>query len=230
MGYNPGREGDVAETEAGGGRRVDSVVLVHGLWMTGREMRVLGGRLAQAGFHPVYFRYHSWRGGLAEATRDLRDVVESAEGARVHLLGHSLGGVVIARMLEEGDLSRAGRVAMLGAPMAGSAAARRLARYGAGRWVMGTVAREGIVDRATRWPGGRELLVVAGELPLGTGMLLGIARPHDGMVRVEETRVEGARAAVVRASHVGLLLSRKVAALLCDHFRGAGSPPDSARK
>jgi len=46
-----------------------------------------------------------------------------------------------------------------------------------------------------------------------------IAKPHDGMVRVEETRVEGARAAVVRASHVGLLLSRKVAALLCDHFR-----------
>jgi hypothetical protein len=52
-------------------------------------------------------------------------------------------------------------------------------------------------------------------------MLLGIERPHDGMVRVEETRVEGARAVVVRASHVGLLLSRKVAALLCDHFRYA---------
>ena len=128
---------------------------------------------------------------------------------------------MIARMLEEQDLVRPGRVAMLGSPMAGSSVGRKLARYGAGRWVMGAVAREGVVERTPRWPGGRELLVVAGELPLGTGMLFGIARPHDGMVRVEETRVEGARAVVVRASHVGLLLSRKVAALLCDHFRYA---------
>ena len=202
-------------------RGVDSVVLVHGLWMTGREMRVLGGRLGQAGFRPVYFRYHSWRGGLADAAGNLREVVEAAGGARVHLVGHSLGGIVIARMLEGGDLSRPGRVAMLGSPMAGCTVGRKLARYGAGRWVMGAVAREGIVERAPRWTGGRELLVVAGDLPLGTGMLLGIARPHDGMVRVEETRVEGARAAVVRASHVGLLLSRKVARLLCDHFRNA---------
>jgi pimeloyl-ACP methyl ester carboxylesterase len=211
----------MAYTETGGRRDGDSVVLVHGLWMTGREMRVLGGRLAQAGFRPVYFRYHSWRGGLAKAARDLREVVEAAGGARVHLVGHSLGGIVIARMLEEEDLARPGRVAMLGSPMAGSTVGRKLARYGAGRWVLGAVAREGIVERAPRWPGGRDLLVVAGELPLGTGMLLGIARPHDGMVRVEETRVEGVRAVVVRASHVGLLLSRKVAALLCDHFRNA---------
>ena len=85
---------------------------------------------------------------------------------------------------------------------------------------MGKVAREGVVERTPRWPGKRDLLVVAGDLPLGTGLLLGIARPHDGMVRVEETSVPGARAVVVRASHVGLLLSRKVAALLRDHFLG----------
>jgi pimeloyl-ACP methyl ester carboxylesterase len=188
--------------------------------MTGKEMRVLGGRLAQAGFRPAYYRYRSWRGGLAEAARDLRAFIGETDGARVHLVGHSLGGVVIARMLEEADLPRPGRVAMLGSPMSGSAAGKRLFRYGAGRWLMGKVAREGVVERTPRWPGKRDLLVVAGDLPLGTGLLLGIARPHDGMVRVEETSVTGARAVVVRASHVGLLLSRKVAALLRDHFLG----------
>jgi pimeloyl-ACP methyl ester carboxylesterase len=188
--------------------------------MTGKEMRVLGGRLAHAGFRPAYFRYRSWRGGLAEAARDLRAFIGEKDGERVHLVGHSLGGVVIARMLEEADLPRPGRVAMLGSPMSGSAAGKRLFRYGAGRWIMGKVAREGVVERTPRWPGKRDLLVVAGDLPLGTGLLLGIARPHDGMVRVEETSVTGARAVVVRASHVGLLLSRKVAALLRDHFLG----------
>ena len=197
----------------------DAVVLVHGLWMTGREMRVLGGRLEQSGFRVRYFRYRSWRGGLGQAASALRAFVEATDGDRVHLLGHSLGGVVIAKMLEEAPLSRAGGVAMLGSPMGGSAAARIVSRRRIGRWLVGGVIREGIVERAPRWPAGRELLVVAGDIPFGSGVLLGIRKPHDGVIRVDETRVEGARTVTVRASHVGLLLSRKVAALLSDHFR-----------
>jgi len=202
-----------------GSKESEAVVLVHGLWMTGREMRVLGGRLEQSGFRVRYFRYRSWRGGLGQAASALRAFVEATDGERVHLLGHSLGGVVIAKMLEEAPLSRAGGVAMLGSPMGGSAAARIVSRRRIGRWLVGGVIREGIVERAPRWPAGRELLVVAGDIPFGSGLLLGIRKPHDGVIRVDETRVEGARTVTVRASHVGLLLSRKVAALLSDHFR-----------
>jgi len=201
-------------------RRSEAVVLIHGLWMTGTEMRVLGGRLEEAGFRVRYFRYRSWRGGLARAADALRKFVEAADGERVHLVGHSLGGIVIAKMLEDAPLSRQGRVAMLGSPMGGSAAARIVSGRRAGRWLVGGVIREGIVERSPKWPGGRDLLVVAGDVPLGTGLLLGLKKPHDGVIRVEETRVEGARAVTVRASHVGLLLSRKVARLLSDYFRG----------
>jgi pimeloyl-ACP methyl ester carboxylesterase len=231
MGYNPGREGVVGgnlpETE-----RSEAIVLVHGLWMTGTEMRVLGVRLEEAGFRVRYFRYRSWRGGLAQAAGALREFVESTEGKRVHLVGHSLGGIVIAKMLEEAPLSRPGRVAMLGAPMGGSAAARIMSRRRAGRWLVGGVIREGIVEHAPKWPVGRDLLVVAGDIPLGSGLLLGLKKPHDGVIRVEETRVEGARMVTVRASHVGLLLSRKVAALLADSFRSQAEgliPPPASR-
>lgn len=218
MGYNPGREGVLGGSPAES-RKSEAVVLVHGLWMTGTEMRVLGGRLEGAGFRVRYFRYRSWRGGLAQAADALRAFVEATEGERVHLVGHSLGGVVIAKMLEDVPPSRPGRVAMLGVPMGGSAAARIVSRRRAGRWVVGGVIREGIVEHAPKWPGGRELLVVAGDIPFGSGLLLGLQKPHDGVIRVEETRVEGARTVTTRASHVGLLLSRKVAALLSDHFR-----------
>jgi len=95
-----------------------------------------------------------------------------------------------------------------------------MSRRRVGRWLVGGVIREGIVEHSPKWPGGRDLLVVAGDVPLGTGLLLGLKKPHDGVIRVEETRVEGARAVTVRASHVGLLLSRKVARLLSDYFRG----------
>lgn len=200
-------------------KKSEAVILVHGLWMTGTEMRVLGGRLEESGFRVRYFRYHSWRGGLAQATDALREFIAATEGERLHLLGHSLGGVVIAKMLEEAPLSRPGRVAMLGSPMGGSASARIMSRRRIGRWLVGGVIREGIVEHAPKWPGGMELLVVAGDIPLGSGLLLGLRKPHDGVIRVEETRVDGARMVTVRASHVGLLLSRKVAVLLSDHFR-----------
>ena len=200
-------------------KKCETVVLVHGLWMTGREMRVLGGRLEEAGFRVRYFRYRSWRGGLAQAAGDLRKFVEAADGERVHLVGHSLGGVVIAKMVEEAPLSRPGRVAMLGSPMGGSAAAGIMSRRRVGRWLVGGVIREGIIEHSPKWPGGRDLLVVAGDIPLGSGLLLGLPKPHDGVVRVEETRVEGVRTVTVRASHVGLLLSRKVAALLSGYFQ-----------
>jgi pimeloyl-ACP methyl ester carboxylesterase len=218
MGYNPGRE-DVLGANTVESKKSEAVVLIHGLWMTGAEMRVLGGRLEESGFRVRYFRYRSWRGGLAQAAGALREFVEATEGERVHLVGHSLGGVVIAKMLEEAPLLRPGRVAMLGSPMGGSAAARIVSRRRFGRWLVGGVIRDGIIEHAPGWPAGSELLVVAGDIPLGSGLLLGLAKPHDGVVRVGETRVEGARMVTVRASHVGLLLSRKVAALLSDYFR-----------
>lgn len=197
----------------------ETIVLVHGLWMTGREMHVLGGRLEESGFRVRYFRYRSWKGGLAQAADALRAFVEATDAERVHLVGHSLGGIVISKMLGDGPLPRPGRVAMLGSPMRGSAAGAIMSRFRIGRWLVGGVIREGIVERAPKWPGGRDLLVVAGDVPLGSGLLLGLKKPHDGVIRVEETRVEGAREVTVRASHVGLLLSGKVAALLADYFR-----------
>jgi pimeloyl-ACP methyl ester carboxylesterase len=218
MGYNSGRE-DVVRGILAGSMKSEAVILIHGLWMTGTEMRVLGGRLEESGFRVRYFRYRSWRGGLAQAASALREFIGATEGERVHLVGHSLGGVVIAKMEEESRLSRPGRVAMLGSPMGGSAAARIMSRRRVGRWLVGGVIRAGIVEHAPKWPEGRELLVVAGDIPLGSGLLLGLKKPHDGVIRVEETRVEGARTVTVRASHVGLLLSRKVAALLADYFR-----------
>jgi pimeloyl-ACP methyl ester carboxylesterase len=218
MGYNPGRE-DVVGGNRSATEKNGTIVLVHGLWMTGTEMRVLGGRLEESGYRVRYFRYRSWRGGLAQAADALRGFVEGTDAERVHLVGHSLGGVVIAKMLEDAPLSRPGRVAMLGSPMAGSDAARIMSRRRVGRWLVGGVIREGIVEHAPKWPGERDLLVIAGDIPFGSGLLLGLKKPHDGVIRVEETFVEGARTVTVRASHVGLLLSRKVAALLAGYFR-----------
>ena len=69
--------------------------------------------------------------------------------------------------------------------------------------------------RAALWPcaDGREVGVIAGQVPLGLGRFFGrISEASDGTVAVAETRIAGLAGHVtVRASHSGLLFSATAA-------------------
>ena len=200
--------------------RSDAVVLLHGLGGKDWNLRYLGRRFDRSGLAVRYHHYPSRTGNLEEIARGLAETVTRTEGRKVHLLGHSLGGIVIAKMLETTPPANVGRVAFLGCPIGGSQAIATLSGNLLGRRLLGPVAREGIVERRPRAPVDRELLVVAGTLPMGIGLLTGLPRPHDGWVQVSETRIEGARLLTSRAFHFGLLFSRNVADLLCAFFSG----------
>jgi pimeloyl-ACP methyl ester carboxylesterase len=201
-------------------RHADTVILLHGLGGTDWNLRYLGSRLERSGLRVEYYRYPSRKGQLEDAARGLADQVERAGEGRVHLVGHSLGGIVIARMLEAAPSPQVGRLALIGCPIQGSEAVEALLSTRLGRNLIGPVAWEGIVERRPRAPAGREILVVAGTLPLGVGLLIGLPRPHDGWIQVPETHVDGARVILSRAWHFGMLFSRKVADSLVAFFNG----------
>jgi pimeloyl-ACP methyl ester carboxylesterase len=196
-----------------------TVILVHGLWMTGVELRWLGRQLEQCGFTVRYFRYSSWSGTLDRAAAGLRRFAEQQGRGRIHLLGHSLGGLVIARMLEQGDLANQGRIVLLGSPQQGSALASSLERCRVGRFILGPLGVEGIVRNRPAALAGRELLVVAGTLSIGFARFFGVAVPNDGTVAAVETQVPGASRIQVRASHMGMLFSRSAAAAVCEFLQ-----------
>ncbi len=200
--------------------RADTVILLHGLGGTDWNLRYLGGRLKRSGLQVDYFGYPSRSGRLEDAARGLADAVERAVGERVHLAGHSLGGIVIAKMLEAAPSPKVDRLALIGCPIRGSAAVEALLATRLGRSLIGPVAGEGIVESRPPLPSGREILVVAGTFPLGVGLLIGLPRPHDGWIQVSETHVDGARVILSRAWHFGLLFSRRVADSLCAFFNG----------
>jgi pimeloyl-ACP methyl ester carboxylesterase len=132
----------------------------------------------------------------------------------VHLLGHSLGGLVILRCLERYPMAQPGRVVFMGTPSAGSRAARRLGSWAWGRRVLGrAVAEELLLERSRRWDFGRELGIIAGSLSLGLARLLvTFGEANDGVVAVSETRLEGAADwTAVPVNHAGLVLSARVA-------------------
>ena len=73
-----------------------AVVSVHGLWMRGASMAVLRRRLEAHGFGFHDFSYSSVTASLATNAAALAQFIERVPGDTVHLVGHSLGGVLDA--------------------------------------------------------------------------------------------------------------------------------------
>ncbi len=192
------------------------VVYVHGLWLSGAESIGLRRYLARTlPCDARVFPYSSLSAGIDGHARALARYLGSITASTLHLVGHSLGGVVILKYFELGFTPpSSGRVVLLGSPVRGSVAARRFAELPFGRALLGPAAREELLGaRERRWRGDRDLGIIAGNRPVGLGRLLGTwPAPGDGTVLVEETRVAGARAALeLPVGHTGFLFSRAVA-------------------
>ena len=196
------------------------VVTVHGLWMRGASMAVLRRRLEPHGFEVSDFTYPSVTGSLAANVAALAAHVDAVPGDSVHLVGHSLGGVLICAMLQSLRPPRLGRVVCLGSPLKGSRTAARLARWPGGQRLVGSCLAE-VHARGgfSCWPPGVEVGSIAGRMPLGVGRLLGpFAEPNDGTVAVAETAIAGAADQIVLpVAHMALLWSTAVAAQ-AEHF------------
>ncbi len=185
-------------------------MVVHGLWMPGLDTLLLRRRLDAHGFGSRLYRYRTVSDGLDENAQALAAHLTGVPGDTVHLVGHSLGGVVIVAMLQRFGLDRPGRVVCMGAPLRGTAAGRAVARWPGAASMLGKSIRElNAAGGLPRWDGSRPLGIVAGRRPRGFGAIIaGLPKPHDGVVSVDETRLPGATDhVVVDASHVGLLWS-----------------------
>jgi pimeloyl-ACP methyl ester carboxylesterase len=208
----------------------EHVILLHGLWMRGFALAMLHKRLIAAGFRVHRFDYLS----VAATQQRILDRLHAqmselaADGTVVHLVGHSLGGLLALRACADDDSAvPAGRIVCLGSPLLGSAAARSFAAWGRGGEVMLGHNRELLQRGFERWAGHREVGVIAGRLPLGLGAMLGhLQGEHDGTVAVAETRLPGlADHCVVESNHMGLLFSAEVAHRVECFLRAGHFPP-----
>ena len=203
------------------------VVFVHGLFMTGAESVLLRRHLArELGARTHTFLYMATAEDpdlvadrLATRIRALGAGASAADGT-VHLVGHSLGGLLILRALERAAQRATplppGRVVLLGSPVAGSDAAMALMH----RPVLGrALGRSAAALAGATFAGsplaggGRDIGIIAGNRPAGLGRFLAhFQEPNDGTVAVRETQLEGAVDRIVLpVSHTGMLLSGRVA-------------------
>lgn len=196
----------------------EAVVLIHGLWMAGWEMLPLRRRLKACGFPCHQFSYHSLLQSPAANAERLETYLRGRKEDIVHLVAHSLGGIVVLHLFDRYPNQQPGRVLLLGVPLNGSAVARNMYGHWLTRSLLGKSVIKGVLGDTPPWKGTRELAMIAGSRGVGIGNVLfaGLARPNDGTVAVSETRSPGLdHHLTVAHSHVGMLWAPDVADVVC---------------
>lgn len=176
-----------------------SVVLLHGISRTPRSMRMLERCLTVEGY-----RTANW--GYASRTHDLGVIADQlapkladfAEGERgpVHLVTHSMGGLVARVLLARSRPRWLGRVVMLAPPNQGSEVADMFAAFPPYRWWFGPAGAQLVTRRDAKTAGlfgpiDYELGIIAGRRSLYPAASALLPRPNDGRVSVAATAIEG---------------------------------------
>lgn len=191
------------------------VLLLHGLGRTCGCFRRLRRRLEAEGYRTVGWNYPSLRQGVAALGRRLQETLVSLDEdpavGQVHLVTHSLGGIVVRQALTLGIPGKLGRIVMLAPPNRGSAAARRLAP------LLGWLAvplRE-LSDDPTS--------TVNGLSPIVNGVRVGvIAGARDGRVPVANSHVAGEADHIVVPGGHTFIMNRPAVARQVVEFLAAG--------
>jgi pimeloyl-ACP methyl ester carboxylesterase len=196
------------------------VLFVHGLWMPGPESALLRRRVArQLGASVDLFAWRTTRESPAVVADRLQDLIRDRAPRRLHLVGHSLGGLAVLQLLARHPEQPPGRVVLLGSPTGGSLSAEQFtARFPPGQRLVGPFLREEVLGRQGGAPrawahANRPLGVIAGTRSVGLGRFFAqFDEPNDGTVAVRETAITGAAdRLILPVSHFGMLVSRTVA-------------------
>ena len=163
------------------------VVLLHGLGRTRRSLARMDRALTNAGFATLRLDYPSMRQSIEEhATFVARRLGEIPMPGKLSFVTHSLGGLIVRQLFtfDAPWRSAVSRIVMLAPPNRGASLASMLDRGGLLRGVMGPSYVQIAEGYAETLPTPDvPFMIYAGDAP-------GV--PGDGLLRVEETRLDGA--------------------------------------
>ncbi len=217
----------------------DTVIVIHGLGDSSWVTHKLQQTLTRADWTVVPFDYPSKEIPLATAADYLQRLMASLPAeSRLHLVGHSLGGLVIRAALKDSTDPRVTSVVMAGTPNQGADVARMFATTPGYELMVGPVGRElaaaGDVLEL-RWPAPKvPCLILAGGKGDGEGYSSLIPGDDDGLVSLASTHLsEGEQLTVVPVTHTRLVSDPVPMRAICsfldahrcagDGDRGAGN-------
>lgn len=207
----------------------ETVILIHGLGRTRASMWPLGKRLRRAGFQVRHFPYAPAFHRFDTLISQLHDfIVDKVDTPCYHLVGHSLGNVLIRARFRVGYPCGLTRIVMLAPPNQPSKLARCL------RSCPPFQLWSGESGRLLASPEFYATLPVP-SVPFGViagnkGQRITFDEPNDNIITVESTRLAGmADHLLLPHSHSFIMNSQDTAAATIQFLRSGHFPPISAK-
>jgi len=212
--------------------RADCVILLHGLARSATSLWMIEEVLEAEGYAVVNQDYPSTEAPIAElATAIDTALSRCGPGEPVHVVTHSMGGILLRVWMVENDLPRFGRAVMLAPPNQGAELADRLGeialferQFGPAGQELGT-DEEDIPPRLP--PVDFELGVIAGYGSINPVASALIEGQDDGTVALDSTPVEGmADFIALRVSHTFMMNNPLVVAQVLEFIETGGFDPE----
>jgi pimeloyl-ACP methyl ester carboxylesterase len=188
--------------------------LLHGILRSARSMRGIERLLQARGYRTLNLTYPSRQHDLRGLSDWLHPHVQSfmqAQSGPLHLIGHSMGGLLMRHYLHHYPRADIGRIVMLGTPNHGSEVADFLQGWRLYRWGWGPAGQQ-LCQHATHPElTGGEVGVIAGDRTLDPLSSAIIGRANDGKVAIESTRLATPHShTVLHATHSFMPLNKQV--------------------
>ncbi len=176
----------------------------------------------------MVFSYPTRSNSLEGHADELHAFISKAELHELHLIGHSMGGLVILNMLSRFTDVPSGRIVLMGTPVGGSGVVKRLEKLPGQNLLFGQV-RDHLLQGFAHTPTDHETGMIRGTRALGLGRMTGNhGESNDGSVAISETQLDGLTDSIkLPVAHSEMLISLAVLDqaeqfVLQGHFNHAG--------
>ena len=178
--------------------KTEYVLILHGMGRTRFSMRKVARFLEERGYKTMNLSYPSTSEPIPViADTYVKEAILSCvkQGAdKIHVVTHSLGGIVIRQYLQNNSLPQGSRIVMLGPPNKGSEVADFLMNSFLYKWLMGDAGQSLGTDEDSYvnmlGPVEEDIGIIAGTKTVDPISSLLIPGPDDGKVSVDSTMLE----------------------------------------